>query len=261
MLTEAQRRAAADALSAAERGSHQIAPLIEAVPGLDAADAYKVQQINVRRRVASGAVIQGYKIGLTSGAIQHQLGVTEPDYGHLLSDMFVPDGGVIMASGLCQPQAEVELAFVLSRALGDTVVTTADVLAATACVRPALEIIDSRIDQWRISLGDTIADNASSARVVLGEAGLPPSALDLGQISAVLRKNGDPVEKGLSADVLGTPAAAVCWLANKLSALGVRMQAGSVVLSGSFTRAVAASPGDHFVAEFSGLGSVSVRFG
>jgi 2-keto-4-pentenoate hydratase len=260
MLSEFQCRAAADALASAERRARQIPPLTESWRAFGAADAYAIQQINVSRRLADGVSVQGYKIGLTSSAIQSQLGVAEPDYGHLMSDMFLPVGGTVAMAALCQPRVEPELAFVLDRDLGGAPVTVGDVLGATALILPALEVIDSRIDQWRITLADTIADNASSARVVLGGAGVQPSALDLREVGVVLRKDGQPVAKGTSADVMGNPAAAVCWLVNRLASFGVRMAAGSVVLSGSCTRAIPAGPGDHFEADLSGIGQVSVSF-
>jgi 2-keto-4-pentenoate hydratase len=260
MLSLAQRRSAADALAGAERTRVPIPPLSRTYPGLDVTESYEIQRVNVARRLAAGAEIRGHKVGLTSRAMQHQFGVCEPDFGHLLTDMFVADGATIAVAGLCQPRIEVEVAFVLGEDLGDGAVTVEGVLAATTCLLPALEIIDSRIADWQITLADTVADNASSARVVLGDAGVPPDGVNLSQIAAVLERNSEVAEKGASGDVLGNPAIAVCWLANKLAVLGVRLEAGSVVLSGSCTRAVPVGPGDSVRGDLHGLGLVSVNF-
>lgn len=248
------------ALAKAAQDRQPIAPLSETYPGLDVADAYDIQRMGIADRVAGGAVLKGHKVGLTSRAMQDQFGVAEPDYGHLLSDMFVLEGDAIPAGELCAPRVEVEVAFVLGEALAGPGVTVADVLRATAFVLPALEVIDSRIVDWRITLPDTVADNASSARVVLGASPARVDALDLRLVGAVLYKNGGVAETGVSGAVLGNPVSAVCWLANKLAGFDMSLEAGQVILPGSCTRAVAVGAGDHLQAEFDGLGSVSVRF-
>ena len=260
VLSEDERHEAALALAKAERDREPIAPLSETCPGLEVADAYDIQRLGVAERVEAGTAIKGHKVGLTSAAMQEQFGVAEPDYGHLLSDMFVLEGTTIVPSELCAPRVEVEVAFVLAENLAGPGLTVADVLRATAFVLPALEVIDSRIVDWRITLADTIADNASSARVILGASPVCVDTLDLRLVGAVLYRNGEVAETGVSGAVLGNPASAVCWLANKLAGFGLVLEAGQVVMPGSCTRAVSVGPGDDVRAEFDGLSSVSVRF-
>lgn len=260
MLTETQRREVVAALVRAEQKSKPIPPLSQAFPAIDVDDAYAIQRMGIAQRLAGGARLVGHKVGLTSLAMQEQFNVMEPDYGHLLSDMFVLESTAITASELCAPRVEPEVAFVLKHELTGPGLSVADVLRATAFVLPALEVIDSRITDWRITLPDTVADNASSARVVLGANPVPVDALDLRLIGAVLRKQGRVEETGASGAVLGNPASAVCWLANKLGNFGMGLEAGQVVMPGSCTRAVPVQAGDHVRGEFDGLGCVSVRF-
>jgi 2-keto-4-pentenoate hydratase len=260
VLTETERREVVAALVSAERSSEPIPPLSQTFPAIDVDDAYAIQRMGVAQRMAAGARLAGHKVGLTSLAMQQQLNVTEPDYGHLLSDMFVLEGTAIPAGEFCSPRVEPEVAFVLRDRLAGPGLTVADVLRATAFVLPAIEVIDSRIVDWRIMLPDTVADNASSARVVLGASPVPVDRLDLRLVGAVLRKNGRVQESGASGAVLGNPASAVCWLANKLADFEVELEAGQVVIPGSCTRAVPVAGGDHVRAEFDGLGFVSVRF-
>ena len=260
MLSETQRQEASATLANAERRSEPVAPLSETFPAIDTGDAYAIQRIGIQRRMASGARVAGHKIGLTSRAMQEQLNVAEPDYGHLLCDMFVLEGTTIPADELCSPRVEPEVAFVLEHGLVGPGLTVADVLRATAFVLPALEVIDSRIADWRITLPDTVADNASSARVVLGASPVPVDRFDLRLIGAALWKKGKVEETGASGAVLGNPASAVCWLANKLADFEVALEAGQVVMPGACTRAVPVESGDHVRAEFDGLGFVSVRF-
>lgn len=260
VLSEIQRREASAALAEAERRSAPVSPLTETFPAIDADDAYAIQRMGIAQRIGSGARLVGHKIGLTSRAMQEQFSVDEPDYGHLLSDMFVLEGMTISASELCSPRVEPEVAFVLKQGLTGPGITVADVVRATDFILPAIEVIDSRITDWRITLPDTVADNASSARVVLGARPVPPSRLDLRLIGSVLWKKGKVEETGISGAVLGNPVSAVCWLANKLASFEMGLEAGQVVMPGSCTRAVAVGPGDHVRAEFDGLGFVSVRF-
>jgi 2-keto-4-pentenoate hydratase len=259
-LTAAQRTHAADRLWEAERHQQPIAPLSESFAGLDVADAYEIQLANIRRRIDAGAVVRGHKVGLSAKAMQDMLGVSEPDYGHLLDDMFVPEGDRVPAGRLCVPRVEVEVAFVLGDALPAPGCSVADVLRATAFVMPAIEIIDSRIRDWRITLPDTIADNASSAGIVLGGRRTSLLAVDVRTVGAVLRRNGEIVETGAAGAVLGNPATAVAWLANKVHTFGVTLEAGHVILPGSCTRAVDVEPGDVIRADFDALGHVSVTF-
>jgi 2-keto-4-pentenoate hydratase len=259
-MADGDRVAIAERLRSAERDATPIAPLAAEFPSMDVVDAYAIQQHNIASRVAAGATVRGHKVGLSSKAMQRMMGVDEPDYGHLLSDMFVYENTAIATACMCAPRVEVEMAFVLAQDLPAPGCTVADVLRCTAFVCPSLEIIDSRIADWRIGLVDTIADNASSALVVLGAAATSPMGLDPRTVGAVLRKNGAVLATGATGAVLGNPVTAVAWLANKVHGFGVTLGAGQVVLPGSCTRAFDASPGDVFRADFHELGSVSVRF-
>lgn len=261
MIDATERERLADALAAAERDRAPIDALTSSCPDLDVVDAYEIQLLNVRRRVAAGATVRGHKVGLSARAMQQMMGVDEPDYGHLLDDMFVFEGDVVDAGRLCQPRVEVEVAFVLGAPLHAPGCSVADVLEATAFVAPAIEIIDSRIRDWKISLPDTVADNASSGRVVLGGRRTRLDHLDLRTIGAVLRRNGEIVATGAAGAVLGNPATAVAWLANKVHDFGVELDAGHVVMPGSCTRAVDVAAGDVVRADFDELGHVSVGFG
>lgn len=260
VLDEATRRSAAKILAEAEALCRPVVPLSETFPGIDVADAYAIQLLQIEDKLARGEVIRGHKVGLSSRAMQQLIGVNEPDYGHLLASMFVHEGQSIKASELCAPLAEMEIAFVLGKRLTGPHVTVADVLAATAYVCPALEIVDSRVRDWKIKISDTIADNASSARVVLGGRKVPLDGLDLRTLGAVLRKNGEIVETGAGAAVLGNPATSVAWLANKVFEFGVVLEEGHVILPGALTRAVRVSGGDVVRADFDVLGHVSVSF-
>jgi 2-keto-4-pentenoate hydratase len=255
MLTTEQRTEVADLLRVAEEKREPIPPLVDAYPALDAADAYEIQLVNIRRRLP-GAPIVGHKVGLSSKAMQQMMGVDEPDYGHLLEDMRLPDGGSVPAARYCYPRVEVEVGYILGADLPGEGCTEADVVAATEAVVPSIELIDSRIRDWRISLPDTIADNASSAGFVLGEARWAPDEVDLRAIDAVLHRNGEQVAEGRSDAVLGDPTVAVAWLARKVADFGVRLRAGNVILPGSCTRAIDARPGDRFKATFGHAGAV-----
>jgi 2-keto-4-pentenoate hydratase len=260
VLTDATRREAAAALAKAERDRSPITRLTETYPAIEIHDAYEIQRLQIEDKLRDGRQIRGYKAGLSSKAMQKMMGVDEPDYGHLLSDMFVFESESVAIATLCQPRVEFEVAFVLGSALPSSGCTVADVLRATAFVSPAIEIIDSRFDGWNITLCDTIADNASSALVVLGGRLMPPSQLDLRLIGVVVSRNGEIIDTGASGAVLGNPATAVAWLANKLGSFGVRLEAGQVIMPGSCTRAHDVAPGDSIVAEFAHLGAVGVRF-
>ena len=259
-MTPEEREKAATALWRAEVERVAIDPLTADHLHFDVVDAYEVQLINIRRRLDQGALVRGHKVGLSSRAMQEMMGVDEPDYGHLLHDMFVFEGTSIQTEELIQPRVEVEVGFILKEALPAPGCNVADVLRCTGYVVPALEIIDSRIANWKIGLPDTIADNASSARVVIGGRGTPVAGIDLRRIGATLRKNGEVIASGDSGAVLGNPATAVAWLANKVYQFGVTLEAGHVILPGSCTRAYDAAPGDTFTADFDVLGDVSIRF-
>jgi 2-keto-4-pentenoate hydratase len=255
-----ERQAVADALAQAERKRVPIEPPTETWPGLDTDDAYAIQLLNAEARIGAGEAVRGHKVGLTSRAMQQMLGVTEPDYGHLFDDMFVTEGDSVDAALFCHPRVEMEVAFVLEDTLAGPGATVAEVMRKTAFVLPAIEVIDSRVRDWRITLADTIADNASSARVVLGGNPTSLAGVDVRLLGGILRRRGEIVETGASGAVLGNPATAVAWLANKLAEFGSRLEAGHVVMPGACTRAVDVEAGDAIRAEFDVLGSVQVAF-
>lgn len=245
----------------AERDRTPIAPITDAHPMFSVADAYAVQRSNLDRRMDQGAVLRGRKVGLTSRASQNILGVTEPTFGALLSDMFVDDGAELRMTGLLQPRVEAELAFVLSRDLAGPGLTAVSAMRAVDCVIPVIEVGDSRIDNWRIRVMDTIADNASSARVVLGSGFAPLTpTLDICHLGVLFYRNGVPIDSGAGAAVMGNPLRALAWLANKLADFDEFLHEGDVVLAGALHRMVPVRPGDEFCAEFARLGPVAVRF-
>lgn len=247
-------------LTRAERQRRSIPALSALLPGLTVRDAYAIQEAIVRRRVEAGEWIAGWKIGLTSKAMQEQLGVDQPDYAPILSGWLVPEGEPIPVDALIQPRAEAEIAFELAEPLSGPGVTAADVLAASRGVRPAIEVIDSRIEDWRIRLPDTIADLASSARVIVGGPLTPVDGLDLRRIDVAFERNGKSVAAGVGAAVLGDPAEAVAWAANTLGALGVTLEVGHIVMPGALHASVPVARGDSFRAIFDRLGSVGVSF-
>ncbi|MDT5371041.1 MAG: 2-keto-4-pentenoate hydratase [Mycobacterium sp.] len=259
LSVQARDELAAD-LAQAERSRESIPPLTAGHPDIDVVDAYEIQLINIRQRVAEGARVVGHKVGLSSEAMQKMMGVDEPDYGHLLDDMRVSEDVAVPAGKYLYPRVEVEVSFLLADDLPGAGCTEDDVLAATAAFAPAIELIDTRITDWKIALCDTIADNASSAGFVLGAQRVSPKDIDITAIDAALTRNGEVVAKGRSDAVLGNPVTAVAWLARKVDSFGVRLKAGDVVLPGSCTRAIDARPGDAFVADFAGLGSVRLSF-
>lgn len=247
-------------LAAAKESGRGISPLTESYPDLDVEDAYRIQLETVRKELEMGKRIVGKKIGLTSLAMQKLLGVDEPDYGHLFDDMVVENGGAVAADQLLQPKVEAEIAFILKEDLKGPGVTALDVLKATKYVLPALEIVDSRIQDWKIKLADTIADNASSGMYVLGGKPARVDEVDLTLIGMLLTKNGKLVNTGVGAAALGHPATCVAWLANKLSEFDIPLKAGEVILSGALSAAVDAKKGDVFTARFAHIGEVSVHF-
>ncbi len=260
MLSVATRDELAADLAQAERSREPLAPLTSAYPDIDVVDAYEIQLINIRQRVAEGARVLGHKVGLSSKAMQQMMGVDEPDYGHLLDEMQVFEDTPVKASRYLYPRVEVEVGFILAADLPGAGCTEDDVLAATEAVVPAIELIDTRIKDWKIALCDTIADNASSAGFVLGEARVSPADVDVKAIDAVLTCNGEVVAEGRSDAVLGNPVTSVAWLSRKVESFGVRLRKGDIVLPGSCTRAIDVRAGDEFVADFAGLGSVRLSF-
>ena len=249
------------ALRAAEQSRHTIPPIAATLPTRSIADAYAVQEANTHFALTSGRRLAGRKIGLTALAVQRQLGVDQPDYGMLFADMEVPDGDIIPHGSLIQPKVEAEIAFVMGAPLTHRDPTSTELLDAIAWVVPALEIVDSRIENWKISIHDTIADNASSARFVIGGPPQRLAGLDLRLCGMVLERNGDPVSFGAGLACLGHPLHAVRWLAAIMAQSGHPLQAGDIVLSGALGPMVTAQPGDRFAARINGLGSVAVSFG
>jgi 2-oxo-3-hexenedioate decarboxylase/2-keto-4-pentenoate hydratase len=251
---------AAELLYQAREACVPIGPLTERYPGMDLTTAYAVQQVNLGLRLTAGAVLVGHKIGLTSKPMQDLLGVDEPDYGYVLDDMLLPDGATVAASKFCAPRVEPEVAFLLREPLRGPGVTVDDVRAATEAVAPALEIVDSRIADWKLTLPDTVADNASSGAVVLGEWVRDSDGLDLASARASLSLNGTEIDSGLGSAVMGDPAAAVAWLANAVAGYGTEILPGQFVMSGSFTSAAFVHSRDQAFTTISGLGDVSVTF-
>ncbi len=235
-------------------------------PAMTVEDGYAIQTAWVRLEQADGRVVKGRKIGLTSRAMQQSSQIDEPDYAPLMDDMFFAQGGDIPIARFIAPRVEVELAFILGKPLKGPGVTLFDVLAATDWVSPALEIIDARIEQFdRDDKGmrkvfDTISDFAANAGIVLGGRPVRPDAVDLRWVGAMLFKNGVVEETGLAAGVLNHPATGVAWLANKIAPHDEQLNAGDVVLAGSFTRPVSAVAGDSIHADYGPLGTISFRF-
>ena len=246
-------------LETAERTREAIPPLTREYPELTQDDAYAIQLVNVNRLLAQGARISGKKIGLTSPGMQKLLGVNEPDYGHLFT--YMDCDAAVPTDELMQPKIEAEIAFILGRDLPDRDVTAQDVIDATESVCAAFEIVDSRVANWKIKLADTISDNASSGRYVLGTNRISPIGIDLPKVTMTTEKEGSGVvSEGVGSAVMGDPAVSVAWLINCLRRYGVSLKKGEVVLSGAFAAALPAQKGDAFTANFSSLGSVTARF-
>lgn len=260
MITKSNVTTIVDLLNEAETTGKSIAPLTEQVNDLSIDDAYLAQLERIAQKVKANDVITGKKIGLTSLAMQQLLGVDQPDYGHLLQSMEVENGGTVSLKSLFQPKIEGEIAFVLKSDLVGPNVTAEDVRQATDYVIASIEIVDSRIKDWKITLADTIADNASCGLYVLGEKQVKLDAVDLKEVTMQLLRNGEVVNEGKGTDVLGDPAICVAWLANKLHAYGITLKAGEIVLSGALSAAVVAEPGDEFTVRFTELGDVKVQF-
>lgn len=237
-----------------------VAPLTSRHPDITIDDAYAVQQRMLARRLQAGERVVGKKIGVTSAAVMDMLGVFQPDFGWLTDGMVYNEGQAIPAHTLIQPKAEGEIAFVLKKTLKGPGVTAADVLAATEGVMACFEIVDSRIQDWKIKIQDTVADNASCGVFVLGDHLVDPRDVDLATVGMVLEKNGDIVATGAGAAALGHPANAVAWLANTLGAHDIALEAGEVVLSGSLGIMVPVAAGDNLRVTIGGIGGCSVRF-
>ncbi len=235
-------------------------PLSQDYPTLTPAQAYAIQSAWLDLKLARGARIIGRKIGLTSRAMQELLGVDQPDYGFLLDSMAVSSGSTLSRTDFLLPRIEPEIAFWLAKDLKGPGITVAAVLAATRGVSPALELVDSRIAKWQIKLPDTIADNASSARVIVSEQIVPLDGLDLAAETVTLTRNGVEVGSGNGAAVLGHPAEAVAWLANKLAEYDIAIATGQLVLPGAMCAAATVAAGETYRAVFTSIGEISVRF-
>jgi 2-oxo-hept-3-ene-1,7-dioate hydratase len=266
MLPQETINALARELYHARKNRVQLRHFSKRHPEMTVACGYAIQRAWVALEQADGRTIQGRKIGLTSRAMQLSSQINEPDYAPLMDDMFLPQGGDIAIQRFIAPRVEVELAFVLGKPLKGPGVTLFDVLAAADYVSPALEIIDARIEQFDRDtraprkVFDTISDFAANAGIVMGGRPVKPDAVDLRWVGAMLFKNGVIEETGLAAAVLNHPATGVAWLANKLAPHGESLNAGDVVLAGSFTRPTTAAAGDTLHADYGPLGTVSFRF-
>lgn len=266
MLNPAQHAGLARELHDSERSRVQVEQFSRRHPGMAIEDSYAIQREWMKLKRTEGRRAIGHKIGLTSRAMQLASQITEPDYGTLLDDMLIRDGSEVETARYIVPRIEVELAFILARPLQGPDVTLLDVLNATDYVVPALELIDARIEQFDRhtraprKVLDTIADNAANAGIVLGGRPMRPDAADWRWAGALLFKNGVIEESGLGAAVLNHPGNGVAWLANKLAPFDEGLEAGEIVLGGSFTRPVPCAAGDTFHADYGPLGSISVRF-
>ena len=259
MLSEADRQAAARALYDAEISRQVIPQLSLTYPDIELVDAYDIQRRWAELHIERGARVIGHKIGLTSRAMQMASKIDEPDYGRLLDHMMYRDGQKIPANRFIKPRLEVELAFIMGEDLVGPGVQTYDVMRAAEFVVPALEIIDYRTLTPR-AIADTIADNAASGGIVVGGRSVRPFDVDIRWVGATLSKNGVIEESGVSAAIMGHPAAGVAWLVNKLAAVGERLRKGQIVLGGSFTRPVDIEAGDVIQADYGPLGAIGVAF-
>ena len=259
-LTSEQLTGVSEDLIRASESRQPISPLTETFPQIDLVDAYNIQLMVVNRRLKAGARVVGKKIGLTSPAMQEMLGVDEPDYGHLFDDMVIFQEEAFPVSRLIQPRIEGEIAFVLEKDLAGPGLTIPEVAGAIAGAMPALEIIDSRITEWKIKIQDTVADNASSSHYVLGSSIVPLTGLDLRYVGYVLVKNGQLFGTGAGADVLGSPLQSVTWLVNKLGEFDIGLKAGEIILSGAASGAVPIAAGDSIQLNVDRIGQVGCCF-
>ncbi len=249
-----------DELFDATRTLVPVAPLRDRVLDLTLDDAYVIQSRQLERHLAAGRVLAGRKVGLTSPAMQRQLGVDSPDFGFFFADMVHHDDDAVPAAAFISPKVEPEFGFVLKETLQGPGVTLEQARAAIGAVYPAIEIIDSRIANWDIKLVDTVADNASCGAIAVGTAALPVSVADLASVTCSLLIDGDVRETGTGDAVMGDPVAPLAWLANVLGEQGVALEAGQLILPGSFTKALPVVAGESATADFGDLGSLTIRF-
>lgn len=250
---------AAESLMIAESTGQPIPPFTSSTEVISVDDAYQIQLYQIQKKVEQGAVVKGLKIGLTSKAMQDMLNVYTPDYGFILDSMVFEETEGLHAARFIQPKVEFEIAFVFNKRLQGPNVTIQDVIDATAYVVPAVEVIDSRIADWKIKFEDTVADNGSSAGAILGEKRtLLSDIADISDIKMTVTKNGEFLDEATSAAVLGNPLNAVVWLANEVGKYDVSIEPGMFVLSGALSKAVVFEEGDSFTADFGVLGKVNV---
>lgn len=236
-------------------------PIRDSIPNASIENAYAVQAVNTAYWEAEGRSVVGAKIGLTAKAVQQQLGVDQPDFGHLFADMAIADGDTVLPGRLLQPKVEAEVAFVMARTPDPKRLTTAELIDSVAYLLPAIEIVDSRIADWKIDIVDTVADNASSGLFVLGTSPVQLSDVDLRLCGMVLEKNGEPTSFGAGAACLGNPLHALGWLCATMARVGRPIIEGDVILSGALGPMVAVAQGDSVEARINGLGNVRVLFG
>jgi 2-keto-4-pentenoate hydratase len=262
MLDAATRNRIVDDLVEVYRSRKPISLLTKAYPGIEVEDAYRIQEAFVARRLAAGRAIKGYKVGLTSKAMQQMAGSTEPDFSAMTDDMFFPEDTPIAMSDLFDPMIEIEIAFVMKHGLKGPGVLPVDVIRATDFVLPAIEIVDFRVARAPgMTLIDTVADLAACGAVVLGANPRPLEAIDVRRVKGSIVRNGVVEQEGVASAVLGNPVASVAWLANKLGEFGVAFEPGQVILTGSFVRAIPVKAGDEVICRFDqGLGDVLTAF-
>ena len=266
MLNAQAIQAAADALYTAEKTRKQTRALTLSHPTMNMDDAYAIQRAWVDRKIADGDRITGYKIGLTSRAMQQAMHIDTPDFGILLESMFFANGSTISTENFCDPRIEVELGFVMKKPLFGDNVSVEDVLDATDYIVPALELIAARSHRVDPETGytrkvfDTIADNAANAGYIVGDNTFSPNEIDLRWSGAILYLNGEVEETGLAAGVMDHPAKGICWVCERFAAHGIGLSPGDFILSGSFTRPVIANAGDNMHCDFGPLGAIDVDF-
>jgi len=259
MMSDADRKKAAQLLLEAERTRKPVLQLSKTWPDIRIEDSYAIAALVTEEKVRAGAKVIGNKIGLTSKAMQQSSQIDEPDYGTLLDTMLVEDGGKVPHANYCVPRVELELTFILGKALQGPGVGLVDVLRATEYVVPSIEIIDARVQNPR-KIYDTVADNGAAAGLVMGGRPVRPFDVDLRWVGGIMYRNSEIEETGVAAGVLGHPAMGIAWLANKIGRFGARLEAGQVMLAGSFIRPVWANKGDTLHADFGPLGAVAVQF-
>lgn len=259
-MEQAQIKDLGDELYEALCNRTTVTPLTDRFPGITIDDAYFISLHILERRQQSGEKIIGKKIGVTSKAVMNMLNVHQPDFGYL-TDKMVYEGEMPISTHLIQPKAEGEIAFRLKQDLIGPGISNADVLAATECVMPCFEVVDSRIEDWKIKIQDTVADNASCGLFVVNEkAAVDPREVDLANCGMVVKKNGRTISTGAGAAALGSPVNCVAWLANTLGRFEIPLRAGEIILSGSLVPLEAVSTGDEMTVHVGGMGTCSVKF-